>query len=247
MNPVHAVASVLRNLLNFSGRASRSEFWWVFLIAVVVVFVLQSQFLGWISPLSLSYFDPVHIAISIIQYLLGLAVILPVVYLVVMPAVAARRLHDTGRSARWLLIPCVVILGWAIIVGIATLVGSTFFDDGWVVVFAAVLFGVIWALISLVGMVAMTIVLAAPGAVGPNRYGPDPLRPELGSDWILQPAPARASDATPDASAVSATGHDVSEPDSLLESGPANRQFCTQCGTQLQAGAQFCTLCGTAA
>ena len=245
MNPVHAVASVLRNLFNFNGRASRPEYWWFFLITMVVGIVLQSQFLGWIWPLSLSYFDPVHIAISIIQFLLGLAVILPVVYLVVMPAVTARRLHDTGRSARWLLIPCFVILGWAIIVGIATLVGSTFFDDGWGAVITAVLFGVIWALISLVGMVALTIVLAAPGAVGPNRYGPDPLRPELGSDWILPTA--RASNATPDASGVSATGHDVSEPDSLLESRPANRQFCTQCGTQLQAGAQFCTLCGTAA
>ena len=245
MNPVDAVASVLRNLLNFSGRASRPEYWWFFLITLVVGIVLQSQFLGWISPRSLIHFDAVLLAISIIQFLLGLAVILPVVYLVVMPAVAARRLHDTGRSARWLLIPCVVILGWAIIVGIATLDGSPFFDDGWGVVIAAVLFGVIWALISMVGLVALTIVLAAPGTVGPNRYGPDPLRPELGSDWILQPAPA--SDATPDASGTSATGHDVSAPDSLLESRPANRQFCTQCGTQLQAGAQFCTLCGTAA
>jgi uncharacterized membrane protein YhaH (DUF805 family) len=245
VNPVHAVASVLRNLFNFSGRARRPEFWWFFLIVVVVGFVFLNQFLGRISPFSLSYFDPVDFAISIIQSLLGLAVILPVVYLVVMPAVAARRLHDTGRSARWLLIPCVVILGWAIIVGIATLDGSPFFDDGWGVVIAAVVFGVIWALIGLVGMVALTIVLAVPGAVGPNRYGPDPLRPELGSDWIVQPAPA--SGATPDASGVSATGHDVSEADSLLESGPANRQFCTQCGTQLQAGAQFCTLCGTAA
>ena len=245
MNPVHAVASVLRNLFNFSGRARRPEFWWVFLIVVVVGFVFLNQFLGRISPFSLSYFDPVDFAISIIQSLLSLAVILPVVYLVVMPAVAARRLHDTGRSARWLLIPCAVILGLAIVLGIATLDGSPFFDDGWGVVIAAVLFGVIWALISMVGLVALTIVLAAPGAVGPNRYGPYPLRPELGSDWILQPAPA--SGATPDASGVSATGHDVSEADSLLESGPANRQFCTQCGTQLQAGAQFCTLCGTAA
>ena len=245
MNPVHAVASVLRNLFNFSGRASRPEYWWFFLITMVVGIVLQSQFLGLISPRSLIYFDAVNFAISIIQFLLSLAVILPVVYLVVMPAVAARRLHDTGRSARWLLIPCFVILVLAIIVGITTLVGSTFFDYGWGAVITAVLFGIIWVLIHLVGIVALTIVLAAPGAVGPNRYGPDPLRPELGSDWILQPA--RASNATPDASAVSATGHDVSAPDSLLESGPANRQFCTQCVTQLPAGAQFCTLCGTAA
>ena len=131
MNPVRSATSVLRNLFNFSGRASRSEFWWVFLIVVVVGLVLLNQYLELSLPRSPINFDPVHIAISIIQSLLGLAVILPVVYLVVMPAVAARRLHDTGRSARWLLIPCVVILGWAIIVGIATLDGSPFFDDGW--------------------------------------------------------------------------------------------------------------------
>ena len=46
MNPVHAVASVLRNLFNFSGRASRPEFWWFFLIVVVVGFVFLNQLFG---------------------------------------------------------------------------------------------------------------------------------------------------------------------------------------------------------
>ena len=235
MNPVSAIVSVLQSLLNFRGRASRSEFWWFFAIALVVALVV----LGWFSGLwTFSYF----LALSLLWFLPSFAFLLPAIYLVVMPAATVRRLHDTDRSARWLLFPVIVIVGWGIIAGVAWLVGATS-DDGWGAAILALLFGGIWSLVGLVMMVAMTIVLALPGTVGPNRYGPGPLRPELGYDRM--PHPAHASDATPDASGVSATGDDFSPPDSSKESGQANRRFCTQCGTQLQAEARFCTLCGT--
>ncbi len=210
---------MFRNYINFSGRAQRPEFWCFTLFSFVTQAILNF--------------------IPFVRWIYGLVLLLPSL------AVTARRLHDTGRSARWLLVPAGVALGWAIIIGAATLVESDGGDggdggDGFESLIILLLFGLIW---SLFGLIALTIVLAQPGTTGPNRYGPDPLRPELRNDRI--PQPAHASDATPDASGVSATGHDVSAPDSLLESEPANRQFCTQCGRQLQAEALFCTVCGT--
>ena len=68
----------------FSGRASRSEYWWFCLFNFIIGLLL-----GWIPVLGW--------IISIALFLPGLAV-------------GARRLHDTGRSALnllWLLLPFV--------------------------------------------------------------------------------------------------------------------------------------------
>lgn len=68
----------------FSGRASRSEYWWFCLFGFIV-----GALLGWIP---------------VVGQLLGVAMFLPGL------AVGARRLHDTGRSALhllWMLLPVV--------------------------------------------------------------------------------------------------------------------------------------------
>ncbi len=223
MNPIASIASVLRNLLNFRGRARRSEFWWFFGIALVLALVVP----GWFSGLwTFTYL----LAFSLLWVLPSLAFLLPVIYLVVMPAATVRRLHDTDRSARWLLFPVIVIVGWGIIAGVTWLVEATS-DDGWGSVILALLLGGIWSLAGLVMMVAITIVLALPGTRGPNRYGPEP-----GSEWTRQPAHAFAGGPESTASAVA-------DGDTAPQTG---QRYCTQCGGQLQPEARFCTLCGMA-
>lgn len=97
-----AVSSGFKNLTNFSGRASRSEFWWFALVTFVVYLIL----------------------IAILQNVLGnqttAVVISQLVFALLLIAAGARRLHDTGKSG-WLellwLIPCVgpiiLIIFWA--------------------------------------------------------------------------------------------------------------------------------------
>ncbi|MGG7579520.1 DUF805 domain-containing protein [Rhizobium sp. Nf11,1] len=90
-----AIGSYFKNYVNFSGRASRSEFWYsalfVFLVAIALYFVDRSATLNLIW---------------------SLATFLPSI------AMAARRLHDTNRSGWWqllaLLFPIgtVVVLAW---------------------------------------------------------------------------------------------------------------------------------------
>ncbi|WP_426145570.1 DUF805 domain-containing protein [Polaromonas sp. DSR2-3-2] len=79
MNFGQAISSCLSNYATFSGRASRSEFWWFFLFQLLVM-----------------------IAVSMISEklpgLVNLALLLPSL------AVGARRLHDIGKSGWWQLL-----------------------------------------------------------------------------------------------------------------------------------------------
>lgn len=70
---------------DFSGRASRSEFWWFFLFQTLVSFALMmvAEKLTIIATLAL-----------LVPYL----------------ASAVRRLHDTGRSGWWLLLSFVPLI-----------------------------------------------------------------------------------------------------------------------------------------
>jgi uncharacterized membrane protein YhaH (DUF805 family) len=75
-----------RKYADFSGRASLSEFWWFLL------------FLGLASA-----------AAAIFGY--ALQAIFHIATLLPLAAAAARRLHDTGRSAWWLLFAFVPLVG----------------------------------------------------------------------------------------------------------------------------------------
>jgi uncharacterized membrane protein YhaH (DUF805 family) len=85
-----AVQSVyLKKYADFSGRARRSEFWFGYLayfIAGIVVSIIDRA-----------------IGSNILAYILVLAVVVPFL------ASGARRLHDTDRSAWWLLLFLTVI------------------------------------------------------------------------------------------------------------------------------------------
>ena len=85
--------------VDFSGRASRSEYWWFFLFQMIValpLFMIDGALFGW------GYEDPTWLSTSF-----SLAIFLPNL------GVAIRRLHDTGHSGWYLLIaliPCVGII-----------------------------------------------------------------------------------------------------------------------------------------
>jgi uncharacterized membrane protein YhaH (DUF805 family) len=76
---------------DFTGRASRSEYWWF-----VLFIVLASIILSMVTPL--------------LSGLFSLATLLPSI------AAAARRLHDTDKSGWWQLIGLIPLLGWIVII-----------------------------------------------------------------------------------------------------------------------------------
>lgn len=84
----------------FSGRASRSEFWWWYLVAFIVNAVLSGL---------RNVHGPVGVTFGIIDLIWGLAIIVPSL------AIAWRRLHDANHSGwnfLWVLLP---VIGWIIL------------------------------------------------------------------------------------------------------------------------------------
>lgn len=86
-----AISEGMKNLTTFSGRASRSAYWWVFLGAAIIDIV------GAIIATSAQ-------AIAI-QYVIALLIALGTLSL------SIRRLHDSGKSGFWWLIGFIPIVG----------------------------------------------------------------------------------------------------------------------------------------
>ena len=86
-----SISVCFKKYVGFDGRAARSEFWWFALFTFLV-----SLALGIISQSLSSLFS--------------LAVLLPSL------AVGSRRLHDTDRSAWFLLLWLVPVIGWIILI-----------------------------------------------------------------------------------------------------------------------------------
>jgi uncharacterized membrane protein YhaH (DUF805 family) len=81
-----AVQTCFSKYVDFSGRASRSEYWW-FVLAYIVVAVVA----GFIH-----------------EYVYVLAVL---AFLLPLLAAGARRLHDIGKSGWWLLVGLIPVIG----------------------------------------------------------------------------------------------------------------------------------------
>lgn len=103
-----AISYNLNNMTNFSGRASRSEFWWwilfVWIINVILAFLINlvTPSSGDTSSLGLLG----NVALLIVSVIFFLATL----------AVAVRRLHDTGRSGWWVLLYWVCCIGTIIMI-----------------------------------------------------------------------------------------------------------------------------------
>lgn len=83
---INYYVSVLKNYVNFNGRARRSEFWYFFLINFIISTILTYG----VAPLMHSL---------ILANIYSLAVLVPSI------AVAIRRMHDINKSGWFILIP----------------------------------------------------------------------------------------------------------------------------------------------
>lgn len=124
-----AILTCLEKFMIFQGRASRAEFWWFYLFTLIVGFLAV--------PLE-RLLDTRMISTGV-----GVAFLLPTV------SAAARRFHDTGRPAWYLVAP---------------LFALPFFLLGPSAGGTALLFA----------MAFLILILCLPGQEGSNRYGPDP-------------------------------------------------------------------------
>lgn len=138
MDFMTAVRDCLTKYADFSGRGRRSEYWWFFLFLAA-------------GHVLLGVVDSV-LGLQMLNGVFGLGMALPVF------AAGARRLHDTGRSGWWLLLPFLPLLA-------ATLLMWAIGNPH-----------VIWAGVigSLVGVALQVVWLASDSLPGANAYGPAP-------------------------------------------------------------------------
>lgn len=153
-----AVTTVFTNYVNFRGRASRSEFWWFYLLMVIVSTVLYTISLVGIStsadPQRWNALAQVGIIAMLVWFLVT---ILPV------SAVWFRRLHDSGKSGWWYLLTIASgVLGFALF-ALSALQNQ--------VLFAA---GAVLGLLSGIGGIVLLVFALLPGTRGPNRFGDEP-------------------------------------------------------------------------
>lgn len=86
-----AISEGLKNVTHFSGRASRSAFWW-FALGVFI-------------------FGLIVVIIATVAKILALIYVFDVILALLSLSVAVRRLHDSGKSGFWWLIGLIPIIG----------------------------------------------------------------------------------------------------------------------------------------
>ncbi|GAA4222564.1 uncharacterized membrane protein YhaH (DUF805 family) [Sagittula marina] len=105
MVPPHtAFARFFTRALDFSGRSSRAEFWWAQTLFLLIL----------VSLVAANLVSVMHTGVMLPGFLAAMPIISP---LLMIPQLSsqARRLHDTGRSALWLLVGLVPLIGGAIL------------------------------------------------------------------------------------------------------------------------------------
>ncbi len=107
---VSALTGFFVNALNFRGRATRGEFWWVQLALFLTYIVAGSADMQTLmsAQLAMEQGDFTHMA-YLATFWIALLTLIPALSLCV------RRLHDTGRSAFWMLVSMVPLIGGLIL------------------------------------------------------------------------------------------------------------------------------------
>lgn len=173
-----SVRICLRKYADFSGRATRAEFWWwllaIFLagIAVTALDMTINSLLSGVSEYAFSPLSPLFV----------LAVLLPHL------AATTRRLHDVGKSGWWQLVWLLIFGGaWTIfLVVVAASLGNYIIGEGYNVGpaefrsaltfdrFGPAIFGVLFAMAVTVAALIWCLTWLTRQGEGPNRHGPDP-------------------------------------------------------------------------
>ena len=152
------------SFLSFSGRATRGEYWryaWLPFLAVpgvgVIIYV----------PVAMLFYNwwPLWTFASVF----GVAVLIQVVASPLWLGITVRRLHDTGRSAWWLLPYTVIPVGWVL-----NIVVSLDLDRSSLLGLLIGWYSVIWVLVSWAFVIRLLMLCSGIGTIGPNRYGPQP-------------------------------------------------------------------------
>jgi len=169
-----AIRTCFTKFFTFSGRASRPEYWFFFLFILIwniIAGIIDWQFFTQITTTETGGVDTVTATSARpVQSIVGLIVFFPHL------AVAFRRMHDTGRSGFYALLPILLIVGALAVLIFGIGIANQFHGGTLDILFTrATLLIVIPTLIVLcVSPLLVLWWLARPSQPGTNQYGPNP-------------------------------------------------------------------------
>ena len=170
-----AIRTCFAKFFTFSGRASRPEYWFFFLF--IVIWSILAGIIDWqfFTQVSVSQNDEVKSVTATssqpVQSIVSLIVFIPHL------AVAWRRMHDTGRSGLYALLPILLILGAGAVLVFGIGLASSFQHGGNLDVLftrATLLIVIPTLLVLFVSPLLVLWWLTRPSQSGANQYGPNP-------------------------------------------------------------------------
>ena len=147
MNFVDAIKSYVKNWIKFSGRSSRSEFWWAVLFANIIIYSSIFIFLIIMNVDNSVSLGLVSILLTVLLIFFGIA----------SSALSFRRLHDINKSGLIYIITLVLIF-IASFSSTQNIVQSAFFD-----------------IIQIIFCIVLIGLFCVRGKLENNKYGPNPL------------------------------------------------------------------------
>jgi len=147
MNFSNAIKSYFKNWKKFSGRSSRSEFWWAILFANIIIYS-SLLILTIISDDNSGFLALVSILLSGLSIFLALA----------SSALSVRRLHDINKSGQIYMIYVAFVL-------ISALPSN---QKNYETSF-------IFSIIQIIFSIVLIVLYCLPGKSEDNKYGPNPL------------------------------------------------------------------------
>ena len=160
MRPIQSITTCLRKSFQFSGRASRSEFWWFAPIGMALPIEVGSQ-LNWRTT---EMYNVLNVGVMLLS---------------ASPLASAmsRRVHDTDRPGWYPQIPIIVatILIFWLFTSFRFVDGAPYSETQEaleIIRHETIIFVWLACFASFVTLLAM---LCGKSTPGPNRYGPNPL------------------------------------------------------------------------
>ena len=176
---MRAVGNCFRNYLNPSGRSSRIEYWYLLLFAAIVYFVVNSAMTYILFHATNNILEPKeHEALRYIFYAIHFTIVLvltPPLY-----TTTVRRLHDLNLKGWLAVILCARPVAVILTIKIANLVSTE-----WVILHTQltetsfghfVILHMTCKTVLVMFLIIIILIFTRSGTVGPNDFGPDPLR-----------------------------------------------------------------------
>ena len=159
---------------DFRGRARRSEYWGFWLFQA-----LTGGFCAFMAIASIGNRNQIEAGNGFLTWM-GVAVLLVLAFLIPHQAVTFRRLHDTDRSAWWLMLQAPGVAALFMFINAIAAIGVTGgapSPEQASAILAAAGGGLLLLVVAGLCNLALFVIMLLPGTAGENRFGPDPRGP----------------------------------------------------------------------